>query len=225
MKRRSFMYIISPSILSADFANLYRDVKGAVEGGAKFLHIDVMDGRFVPNITIGLPVVKSLRKVFPDVIFDVHLMIVEPERYVEKFIDVGADIVTFHIEATPHIDRTINLIKEKGAKAGIAFTPTTPLEYLNYIKDVDLILIMTVNPGFGGQKFIPTMHKKINNARRIIKEKGWDTYLEVDGGIYPENLREVAKDGANVFVAGNAIFGMGNPYEKVREFLKILGHE
>ncbi len=219
------MYIISPSILSADFANLYKDVKAAVEGGARFLHIDVMDGRFVPNITIGLPVVKSLRKSFPDVVFDVHLMIVEPERYVEKFIDVGADIVTFHVEATPHIDRTISLIKEKGAKAGIAFTPTTPLEYLDYIKDIDLILIMTVNPGFGGQKFIPTMHEKIHAARKIIDDNNWDAHLEVDGGIYPENIKQVADDGANVFVAGNAIFGMGNPYERVKEFLKILEYE
>ncbi len=219
------MYIISPSILSANFTNLYKDVSAAVEGGARFLHIDVMDGRFVPNITIGLPVVKSLRKSFPDVVFDVHLMIVEPERYVEKFIDVGADIVTFHVEATPHIDRTISLIKEKGAKAGIAFTPTTPLEYLNYIKDIDLILIMTVNPGFGGQKFIPTMHRKIHAARKIIDENNWNAYLEVDGGIYPENIKQVADDGANVFVAGNAIFGMGNPYERVKEFLKILGYE
>ncbi len=219
------MYIISPSILSADFSNLYENIHSVIEGGAKFIHIDVMDGRFVPNITIGLPVVKSLRKTFPNVVFDVHLMIVEPEKYIERFIEVGADIVTFHIEATPHIDRTINLIKEKGAKAGIALTPTTPLQYLDYVENVDLILIMTVNPGFGGQKFIPTMHKKIRATREIIEERGWDTYLEVDGGIYPENLKDVARDGANVFVAGNAIFGSGNPKGMVKKFLQILEDE
>ncbi len=219
------MYIISPSILSANFANLSKDIKEVIEGGAKFVHIDVMDGRFVPNITIGLPVVKSLRDAFPGVVFDVHLMIVEPERYVERFIDAGADIVTFHVEATPHIDRTINFIREKGGKAGLAFTPTTPLTYLNYITDIDLILIMTVNPGFGGQKFISSMHKKIQQARNIIKEKGWKAYLEVDGGIYPENILDVANDGADVFVAGSAIFTKENPKAMVKKLLQILENE
>jgi len=216
------MYIISPSILSANFANLQRDIQNAIDGGAKFIHIDVMDGRFVSNITIGLPVVKSLRQTFPNVVFDVHLMIVEPEKFVERFIDVGADIVTFHIEATPHIDRTINIIKNKGAKAGIALVPTTPLDYIEHIVDVDLILIMTVNPGFGGQKFIPSMHEKIRRTKEIIKKKKWNTYLEVDGGIYPDNIKIVAEDGANVFVAGNAIFGNGEPKKRVEEFLKAL---
>ncbi len=219
------MYIVSPSILSANFANLKDDIQKVIDGGAKFLHVDVMDGRFVPNITIGLPVVKSLRKTFPDITLDVHLMIIEPERYVEKFIEMGADIVTFHVEATPHIDRTINIIREKGAKAGIAFTPTTPLEYLEYVQDVDLVLVMTVNPGFGGQKFIPTMHEKIKKARKIIDERGWNTYLEVDGGIYLDNIKDTARDGANVFVAGNAIFGSENPKEMVEMFLKSLNNE
>ena len=219
------MYIVSPSILSANFVNLQEDIQKVIDGGAKFLHVDVMDGRFVPNITIGLPVVRSLRKTFPDIILDVHLMIIEPERYIERFIEMGADIVTFHVEATPHVDRTLNLIREKGARAGIAFTPTTPLEYLEYVQDVDLVLIMTVNPGFGGQKFIPIMHKKIRKAREIIDEKKWQAYLEVDGGIYLNNIKEVAKDGANVLVAGNAIFGSDNPKEMVEMFLKNLNNE
>ena len=216
------MYIISPSILSADFSNLQKDVKSAIEGGARFLHIDVMDGRFVPNITIGLPVVRSLRKAFSDIVFDTHLMIVEPEEYVKEFAEAGADIITFHVEATPHIDRTINFIKEQGIKAGIAFNPTTPLDYLEYITSVDLVLIMTVNPGFGGQKFIPTMHEKIKRAREIIDRKGWNAYLEVDGGIYAENIQKVAMDGANVFAAGNAVFGKESPKEGVEELLDKL---
>ena len=216
------MFIISPSILSADFSCLSPQIEEVIEGGAKFLHIDVMDGEFVPNITIGLPVIKSLKKRFDDIIFDVHLMIDKPERYVEQFVDAGSDIVTFHIEAESHIDRTINLIKEKGAMAGLAFNPATPIDYLDYIDNIDLILIMTVNPGFGGQKFIPTMLKKIRDTRIIIEKKGWNTYLEVDGGIDIENIKEVASYGANVFAAGSAIFENGSPKERVKEFLEKL---
>ena len=217
------MFIISPSILSADFSCLSSQIEKVIEGGAKFIHIDVMDGEFVPNITIGLPIIKSLKKRFNNIIFDVHLMIDKPERYVEQFVDAGSDIVTFHVEAEPHIDRTINLIKDKGAMAGLAFNPTTPINYLDYIESIDLILIMTVNPGFGGQKFIPIMLKKIRDTRIIIEKKGWNAYLEVDGGICLENVKEAASYGANVFAAGSAIFEKGDPKERVIEFLERLG--
>ena len=200
-------YRIAPSILSADFARLGDEVQAVLDAGADWIHVDVMDGRFVPNITIGVPVVKALRNV-TDAVLDVHLMIVEPERYVEAFAAAGASIVTVHAEACTHLHRVIQQIRATGAKAGVSLNPHTPLDVLDWVlDDLDLVLIMSVNPGFGGQSFIPSALPKIAEVRRRLDERGLDhVELQVDGGVKVNNIAAVADAGANAFVAGSAIF-------------------
>jgi ribulose-phosphate 3-epimerase len=200
------MIKIAPSILSADFGNLANAVKEAEAAGADLIHIDVMDGRFVPNITIGPDVIQSIRKV-TELPFDVHLMISEPEKYIPKFLKAGSDIITVHVEATNHLHRAIQEIKEKGIQAGVALNPSTPISSAeNVLGDIDMIVIMTVNPGFSGQKFIKTLLPKIKHTRDIIEKEGLDLDLEVDGGIKPENAKLVVDAGAHIMVAGSAVF-------------------
>jgi ribulose-phosphate 3-epimerase len=199
-------YILAPSILSADFNHLGRDVKTVEESEAQWLHIDVMDGRYVPNISFGFPVIESLRGI-TDIFFDVHLMIVEPEKYIERFAKAGADMITVHAEACPHLDRTVSQIKETGAKAGVALNPATPLSAVEYVLDkVDMVLIMTVNPGYGGQSYIPYCNQKIQTLRKMIEDRNLDVMIQVDGGITAANVAEVRDYGANVFVSGSGVF-------------------
>ena len=200
------MIKIAPSILSADFARLLEDVKKVENAGCEYLHIDVMDGHFVPNITLGPNVVKSLRK---DVkmVFDAHLMIENPDNYIKDFVDAGCDIIVVHEEACTHLHRTIQNIKSHKVKAGVALNPATPIENIKYVlKDLDMVLIMTVNPGFGGQSFIDGMVDKIKEVKSLIDEQGLNVDIQVDGGIKPSNVDKVVKAGANVIVAGSAIF-------------------
>jgi ribulose-phosphate 3-epimerase len=204
------MKIIAPSILSADFSALGEEIAAVEAAGADWIHIDVMDGHFVPNITIGPGVVKSLRKmtVLP---FDVHLMIESPEQYIQPFAEAGSDRITVHMEALIHLHRTVSQIKELGLKAGVSLNPATPLSFVESIlTDIDLLLIMTVNPGFGGQQFIKTMLPKIRQARELIDRLAPAVLLEVDGGVTLTNLPAILKAGADVLVAGASIFGSGN---------------
>lgn len=207
--------LVSPSILSADFANLERDIKLVEDGGADWLHVDVMDGVFVPNVTIGAPVLKSIKKI-TKLPLDVHLMIVEPEKHIEDFVKAGADIVTVHLEACNHLDRTIAMIKELGAKAGVSINPHTSEEGLKYIIDqLDLVLVMSVNPGFGGQKFIPYSLEKIKRIKEMASK---DLYIEVDGGVTPGEIAGSLKEaGANVLVAGSAIYNAKDPVAAIAE--------
>jgi len=201
---------LAPSILSADFSNLLKDVKIVEEAGCEYLHIDVMDGHFVPNITIGPLVVESL-KGKTDMIFDVHLMIEQPENYIEAFAKAGADIITVHQEAPIHLHRVIQMIKSQGAKAGVSLNPATSLSTLEYVlEDLDMVLIMSVNPGFGGQKYIPAMTEKVRKLKEMISEKGLNVDIQVDGGINPENVGEIVAAGADIIVAGSAIFKTGD---------------
>lgn len=198
---------IAPSILSADFANLAREIEKAERGGASIVHLDVMDGHFVPNITIGPPVVESIRKI-THLPLDAHLMIEKPERYLDDFVRAGVNWLSVHVEADAHLDRTLNYLKANGVKAGVAINPGTALKTLEQILPIaDFVLIMTVNPGFGGQKFIPYTLKKISRLREIIVSNGYQTRIEVDGGIGPGNLREILSAGAEIIVAGSAVFG------------------
>ena len=199
--------LISPSILSADFTNLGVDVRACEKGGADMIHIDVMDGSYVPNITFGPDIVKACRRI-TNLPLDVHLMIVEPEKHLKSFIDAGADIVTVHFETCPHIHRTLQTIREMGAKAGLTFNPGTPMDSLNYLGDlVDQVLIMSVNPGFGGQKFIPISLKKIAAAKSMLEKWNSEAVIQVDGGISAQTIAEVYQAGARNFVAGTAVFG------------------
>jgi len=200
------MIKIAPSILSADFARLGDEVKAVAEAGADYIHVDVMDGHFVPNITIGPLVVDGLRKV-TDTPFDVHLMIENPDLYIPEFAKAGSDIITVHQEAVPHLHRTVQLIKSLGKKAGVSINPATPVDTLEVIlDDIDLVLVMTVNPGFGGQSFIEACLPKIEALRRMIDQRRLKVELEVDGGVKADNINRVADAGADVFVAGSAVF-------------------
>ena len=215
-------YKLAPSILAADFTRLGEQVRAVDEAGAQYIHLDVMDGAFVTSISFGMPVIKSLREI-TDKVFDVHMMVEEPGRYVEDMCRCGADLITVHAEACTHLDRVVNQIKEGGMRAGVAVNPATPLSVLDPILgELDMVLIMTVNPGFGGQKFIPYTMEKIRSLRRILTERGLAADIQVDGGISSANVREVLEAGANVFVAGSAVFGE-DPGARTREFLDIFG--
>lgn len=211
------MIKIAPSILSADFCKLGEEVKALEKHGADFIHIDVMDGMFVPNISFGLPIIKSIRKV-TSLPFDVHLMIEEPSRYIEDFVKAGADIITIHYEADRHIDRTINYIKEFGVKAAIALNPATPVDNIKHlIPSLDMVLIMSVNPGFGGQKYIKYCSEKIRETKELSDELNRNLMIQVDGGVGKDNIKEVVNCGANVIVAGSAVFKDGKIKENIEE--------
>ncbi len=213
--------LLAPSILSADFAQLGKEAKEAQSAGADLLHVDVMDGRFVPNITVGIPVVESLKKEV-EVPLDVHLMIVEPEKYVRDFIKAGADYISFHFEAAVHHHRIVETIKSEGAKAGIALNPSTPVSFLEEILPfLDFVLVMSVNPGFGGQKFIETSLKKIEKLKELAEKLNPELLIEVDGGIKLDNVDEVLKSGARIIVAGSAVF-KGNIAQNVKAFKEKL---
>ncbi len=201
------MRILSPSLLSADFWRTGEQLKELEEAGVKWLHLDVMDGDFVPSISFGMPVIKALRKK-TDLFFDVHMMVTEPGRYVEDMKAAGADMITVHVEACKHLHRTVQAIKACGLKAGVVLNPATPLCSLDYIlEDVDMVLLMSVNPGFGGQKYIPEMTAKIRALKEMIDAKGLSIDIEVDGGVTPDNVKEILEAGANIIVAGSAVFG------------------
>ena len=212
--------LIAPSVLSADFGNLQRDIEMINGSQADWFHLDVMDGRFVPNISFGFPVMKAIQEHAKKFV-DVHLMIVEPEKYVEEFIKYGADLVSVHYEACTHLHRTINLIQDKGAKAGVVLNPSTPVWVLeDIITEVDLVLLMSVNPGFGGQKFIENTYKKIRETKELILENNSTALIEIDGGVNTENAPKLFEAGADVLVAGNAVFASENP-ERTIELLKV----
>ena len=214
-------YKVAPSVLAADFTELGSQLRAVSEAGAEWIHLDVMDGAFVPSISFGMPVIKSIRRV-TDRVFDVHMMVEEPGRYVEDIKNAGADVITVHAEACKHLDRVINQIREAGCMAGVALNPATPVSVLeNVLDQVDLVLIMTVNPGFGGQKFIPYTLQKVKAVRKLCDERGLKTDIQVDGGISAANVREVLEAGANIFVAGSAVFGT-DPAARTREMVEIF---
>ncbi len=214
-------YKLAPSVLAADFTKLGEELRAVDEAGAQYIHLDVMDGAFVPSISFGMPVLAGIREA-TDRVFDVHMMVEEPGRYVEDMRRCGADILTVHAEACTHLDRVVNQIKEGGMRVGVALNPATPISALDCILgNVDMVLIMTVNPGFGGQRFIPYTLDKIRSLRRRIEEQGLSVDIEVDGGISPATVRQVLEAGANVFVAGSAVFGQ-DPAARTREFLEIF---
>lgn len=215
------MNILSPSILAADFSNLGSDIKKVEEAGAQYLHIDVMDGAFVPSISFGFPIINSIRKK-SNLKFDVHLMIEDPDRYIDEFVAAGADLITVHAEACKHLNRTLAHIREKGVKCGVALNPSTSLDCLKYVYNyVDMILIMSVNPGFGGQKFIPETLDKLKEVRSIINEKGLNIDVEVDGGVDQKNVGTILNAGANVIVAGTAVF-RGDIADNVHRFAEVM---
>ena len=211
--------IIAPSILSADFGHLEEEIQAVEKAGADWIHVDVMDGHFVPNITLGPVVVEGIRKC-TNLPIDVHLMIESPERYIKAFKDAGADLISVHVEACTHLQRTLALIKEAGAKPGVVLNPATSLYALDYIwQDIEMILLMTVNPGFGGQVFIPSMMEKIRTARKKADRENPNIHIQVDGGVQASNILDLKKAGANVFVSGSAIFNSDN-YEMTIKTMK-----
>lgn len=215
MKRK----ILAPSLLSADFGNLQRDIEMLNRSAAEWIHIDVMDGRFVPNISFGFPVMKAVKQ-HSEKFVDVHLMIVEPEKYASQFVQAGADLVSVQVEACTHLHRTIKQIQEAGAKAGVVLNPATPVMMLeDIIAEVDLVLLMSVNPGFGGQKFIENTYRKLAETKNLIEKNNSSALIEVDGGVNLENASKLFAAGADVLVAGNAVFSTENPENTIRELL------
>jgi ribulose-phosphate 3-epimerase len=216
------MALIAPSMLSADFLNLQRDIEMINNSEADWFHLDVMDGRFVPNISYGMPIIKQMKKAAQKT-FDVHLMIVEPEKYFEEFKKAGADYLTIHYETGFHIHRSLTTIKSLGMKAGLSINPHTPVAMVkDIIQEIDLLLIMSINPGFGGQKFLPLTYTKIREAKQLISEAGASTLIEIDGGVTLENAGEIVAAGADVLVAGNTVFSSGDPVATIKK-LKQAG--
>lgn len=214
---------IAPSILSADFAHLADEIAKVTEAGADMIHVDVMDGHFVPNFTIGPPIVKAIRKV-TRLPLDVHLMMTNPEDFISDFIKAGSNYITVHVETCPHLHRTIQSIKEEGVKAGVTLNPATPLSSLEEILgEVDLLLIMSVNPGFGGQSFIPSVLEKLRRARKMIDERGANVELEIDGGVKVENIAAMAQAGADIFVSGSAIFQSKDYKDTIQKMRIAIG--
>jgi ribulose-phosphate 3-epimerase len=217
------MKLIAPSILSADFAKLGDEIRAVEDAGADWIHVDVMDGHFVPNITIGPLIVEAARRV-TDLPLDVHLMIERPERYIKDFADAGSNLIAVQVETCVHLNRTLQMIKESGLKAGVVLNPSTPLASIEWVlADVDFVMIMSVNPGFGGQSFIPNSLDKVRDLRRMIQEKKLSTLIEIDGGVNKKTIKDISDAGVNVFVAGSAIFGSSDYKKTIAEFRELIG--
>ncbi|PTN36791.1 ribulose-phosphate 3-epimerase [Desulfonatronum sp. SC1] len=221
---RDYPFILTPSLLSSDFSRIGDELAALEQAGLEWVHWDVMDGAFVPNITFGPPVIKACRQK-SKLFFDVHLMIEQPDRYLGDFVNAGANLLCVHAEACTHLERTVSEITRLGAKCGVALNPHTPLDMVEYLlPQLDMVLIMSVNPGFGGQKFIPFTKGKMQRLRAMIQEQGGTTHIQVDGGVTPENIRDLADHGANVFVSGSAFFGFPPYAQRYRTFMDALDH-